>query len=134
LYIARPSGCPKGIRIAMDGKADRHVIRRLFAVLSRILLQFFNATFSERFGIMTTDSALVRVKGKKSSGITIPETIPNVAMASLEDIPLTINLCGMRIEFAAIITDETNRVKVTGAAIAIIFFSKNDVDTVALLL
>jgi len=114
-----PRGWAKENKKAEIGKAVNDVIRMALETLFRTLVHLLWIISSERFGIMTMDRALVKAKGRKSRGRTIPERMPKVLTASLEDKPDSINLLGMRIESIDLTVEDRRRTPVMGRVIFI---------------
>ena len=123
-------GWAKENRKAEEGKAVNVVIRIALETLLRTLAHLLWIVSSERFGIMTMDSALVKAKGRKSRGSTIPDRIPKLLTASLEDIPDSINLLGTSIEFIDRTIEDKRRTPVMGRVIFIILLRRDVVDGV----
>jgi len=97
-------------------------------ILFRIACQFPRAISSERWGIMTVESAFVMVNGMKSKGITIPDTMPNSDTAWLLVMPLAIKRWGIRIVLMELMKVIMSLVKVMGTAMATMLLIKGKTD------
>ncbi|MBM7582025.1 hypothetical protein JOD02_000862 [Caldicoprobacter guelmensis] len=103
-------------------------------MLCRMDDQLPRAISSARWGIIMVESAFVMVKGMKSSGITIPDIMPNSDTAWLFVMPLAAKRRGTRMLLMEFMEVIIILVKVKGTAMEIMFLrSKENGEVLALL-